>query len=84
MVILLLLFLCQLDLAPLAQRAKQLAADAKSLRSLYPDGAAQIKEKEEQVTAAWNELITRTQQRKEKLGQAEELQRYLNEFRDLR
>lgn len=71
------------DLAPLEQRVQQLSQDGGKLRSAHPESARPIGEKEKSVNSAWKELITRSQQRKEKLGQAEKLQRYLDDFRDL-
>ena len=74
----------QHDLAPLEQRVQQLSQDGGKLRSAHPESARPIGEKERSVNSAWKELITRSQQRKEKLGQAEKLQRYLDDFRDLK
>jgi spectrin beta len=71
------------DLAPLEQRITQLSKDAHILSSAHPESSAHIGEKEHEATSAWRELIARSHQRKQKLLQAEELQRYLNEFRDL-
>ena len=74
----------QHDLEPLQQRVKQLSQLAKRLSSTYPDSAKLLKLKEEEAVGVWRELTNKSQKRKEKLGQAEELQRFLNDFRDLR
>lgn len=74
----------QHDLEPLQQRVKQLSQLAKKLSSTYPDCAKQIMLKEEESVSVWRALTERSQKRREKLAQAIELQRYLNDFRDLR
>lgn len=74
----------QHDLEPLQQRVKQLSQLAKKLSSTYPDSAKQIMLKEEESVSVWRALTERSQKRREKLAQAIELQRYLNDFRDLR
>ena len=74
----------QHDLAPLEKRTKQLSQDAQQLSAVHPESAPHISEKEQQAMSAWKDLMSRSHRRKQKLGQAEELQRYLNEFRDLR
>ena len=74
----------QHDLAPLEQRVKQLSQQAKRLSSTYPEAAKLLRKREEEAVVAWRELTDRSQKRKEKLGQAEELQRFLNDFRDQR
>ena len=74
----------QHDLEPLQQRVKQLSQLAKKLSSTYPDSAKQIMLKEEESVSVWRALTERSRKRREKLAQAIELQRYLNDFRDLR
>ena len=74
----------QHDLEPLQQRVKQLSQLAKKLSSTYPDSAKQIMLKEEESVSVWRALTEQSQKRREKLAQAIELQRYLNDFRDLR
>lgn len=74
----------QHDLAPLEQRVKQLSQLAKRLSSTYPEAAKPLRKREEEAVRVWSELMDRSQKRKEKLGQAEELQRFLNDFRDQR
>lgn len=76
--------LLQHDLAPLQQRVKQLSQEGQHLSTSYPESATHIVKRESQAVTAWLELNAKSQRRKQKLGQAEELQHYLNDFRDLR
>ena len=65
-------------------RVQLVAQDAKGLATIHTESDSQIKAENDSVMQAWQELITKSQERKLKLLQAEELQRYLDDFRDLR
>lgn len=61
-----------------------LSQEAKRLSTTYPDRAAHVRQKEAQTVTIWRALIERSSGRKNKLVEAEQLQRFLNDFRDLR
>lgn len=61
-----------------------LSQEAKRLANTYPDRASHVRNKEQQTLAMWKALIERSKGRKNKLVEAEQLQRFLNDFRDLR
>ena len=74
----------QHDLAPLEQRVKQLSREGQRLSTSYFESSTHIAARESKAVTAWRELNAKSQRRKQKLEQAEELQYYLNDFRDLR
>ena len=78
------LLLPQRDLAALEKKVETLSQEASRLAGSYPDSASHVMWKEREVGRAWQRLLARSQARKNKLVQAEQLQRYLNDFRDLR
>lgn len=57
--------------------------EAHHLAGLFPDAHEHISVKHEETVEAWNELLEKSAQRKDKLQQAEELQAYFDEYRDL-
>ena len=57
--------------------------EASRLASLFPDATEHIAVKHEQVDEAWGDLLEKSAQRKSKLVQAEQLQAYFDEYRDL-
>ena len=59
------------------QEARRLTAD-------YTSRTSHVNDKVEEVLVVWKTLVARSQARKKKLVQAEQLQHYLNTFRDLR
>ena len=63
---------------------KQLSQEAQRLSTSYFESSTHIAARESQAVTAWRELNAKSQRRKQKLEQAEELQYYLNDFRDLR
>lgn len=65
-------------------RVQLVVQDAKELVAKKTDLDSQIKGGEQAVLQAWEELIKKSRERKMKLLQAEELQRYLDDYRDLR
>lgn len=50
----------------------------------YPDAQLKIRVKGDEVSAVWKALLRKSKARKDKLVESEELQNFLNEFRDLR
>ena len=74
----------QRDLAALKNKITILSQECERLCSTYPESSPRVRGKEREVARAWEGLLTRSQVRKDKLVEAEQLQRYLNTFRDLR
>ena len=74
----------QRDLAALEKKVKILSQECQRLSKTYPESAALMREKDREVVTAWQTLLTKSQARNSKLVEAEQLQRYLNDFRDLR
>ncbi|OCT57924.1 hypothetical protein XELAEV_18002795mg [Xenopus laevis] len=71
------------DLAALGDKVNSLGETAERLIQSHPESADDIQEKCTELNQAWNSLGTRANQRKEKLGDSHDLQRFLSDFRDL-
>ena len=61
-----------------------LSQEASRLSGLYPESADLVITIEKDIGDVWNRLMSRTESRKRKLSEAEQLQLFLNEYRDLR
>jgi spectrin beta len=57
--------------------------EAGRLASLFPDAREHIEVKHEDTQEAWEDLLEKSAQRRNKLQQAEQLQAYFDEYRDL-
>ena len=57
--------------------------EASRLAELFPDAREHIAVKHEEAEESWNELLEKAAQRRDKLAQAEQLQAYFDEYRDL-
>lgn len=57
--------------------------EAKRLAEIFPDAKEHIEVKRDETIEMWTELLEKTAARKEKLKQAEQLQAYFDEYRDL-
>lgn len=57
--------------------------EAERLIGLFPDAQEHIAAKHEEMVHAWNTLVEKATHRKEKLAQAEQLQMYFNDYREL-
>jgi len=71
------------DLAALEKKVNVLSQESQRLSKTYPDSAALMREREREVATAWKALLTKSHARNSKLVEAEQLQRYFNDFRDL-
>ncbi|XP_014341660.1 spectrin alpha chain, non-erythrocytic 1 isoform X7 [Latimeria chalumnae] len=71
------------DLAALGDKVNSLGETAQRLIQSHPESAEDIQEKCTELNQAWNSLVERANQRKEKLGDSHDLQRFLSDFRDL-
>jgi spectrin beta len=59
------------------------AEEAGQLASLFPDAQEHIAVKHEDMLDAWRDLLEKSAHRRDKLQQAEQLQAYFDEYRDL-
>ena len=57
--------------------------EAGRLATHFPDARERIAAKHNDMLKAWGELLEKSTQRREKLQQAEQLQAYFDEYRDL-
>ncbi|XP_076359799.1 spectrin beta chain, non-erythrocytic 5 kst [Tachypleus tridentatus] len=73
----------QRDLAAVKEQVQSLVKEAQRLASIYPDAREHISAKHEEVADAWNQLLEKSAQRKDRLQQAEKLQAYYDEYRML-
>ncbi|KAG8512815.1 Spectrin alpha chain, non-erythrocytic 1, partial [Galemys pyrenaicus] len=71
------------DLAALGDKVNSLGETAQRLIQSHPESAEDLKEKCTELNQAWSSLGKRADQRKAKLGDSHDLQRFLSDFRDL-
>lgn len=64
-------------------QVESVMAEASRLAELFPDAREHIAVKHEEADEAWSELLEKAAQRRSKLAQAEQLQAYFDEYRDL-
>lgn len=73
----------QRDLAAISVQVEDITKEAERLMSSFPDAQEHIATKHEEMVKAWNNLVEQATQRKEKLQQADQLQIYFNDYREL-
>lgn len=71
------------ELAAVKEQVESVTEEALRLADTYPDAKEHIEVKREEAVEAWSELLDKTVARKDKLKQAEQLQAYFDEYRDL-
>ncbi|KAH0615580.1 hypothetical protein JD844_005026 [Phrynosoma platyrhinos] len=71
------------DLAALGDKVNSLGETAERLIQSHPEASEDLQEKCTELNQAWNSLGKRANERKEKLGDSHDLQRFLSDFRDL-
>uniref|UniRef100_A0A452V8Z5 Spectrin alpha chain, non-erythrocytic 1 n=1 Tax=Ursus maritimus TaxID=29073 RepID=A0A452V8Z5_URSMA len=71
------------DLAALGDKVNSLGETAERLIQSHPESAEDLQEKCTELDQAWGSLGKRADQRKAKLGDSHDLQRFLSDFRDL-
>lgn len=71
------------ELAPVREQVESVIGEAKKLAEVFPDARDHIEVKKEETIEAWSDLMDKTIARKDKLRQAEQLQAYFDEYRDL-
>ncbi|KAK2560477.1 Spectrin beta chain [Acropora cervicornis] len=73
----------QLDLKALGEKVESIALEAEDLASRFPEGQEHLVEQRDEVVSSWRRLQGKASSKKSNLTQSEELQKYLNDFRDL-
>lgn len=73
----------QRDLAAINEQVEIITREAERLIVQFPDAQEHIAAKHEEMVQAWNSLVNKSTHRKEKLLQAEQLQMYFNDYREL-
>lgn len=71
------------ELAAIREQVESVLDEANKLADLYPDAKDHIEVKREDVIEGWSNIMEKTSQRKDKLKQAEQLQTYFDEYREL-
>ncbi|KAK0173670.1 hypothetical protein PV328_006832 [Microctonus aethiopoides] len=71
------------DLAAVKEQVESVMAEASRLAELFPDAREHIAVKHEEVDESWSELLEKAAQRRGKLAQAEQLEAYFDDYRDL-
>ncbi|KHN88357.1 Spectrin alpha chain [Toxocara canis] len=71
------------DLAALGDKIKTLDEKANRLRQTHPEAAEQIYDLQREINEQWNRLTAKANNRKEKLLDSYDYQRFLSDFRDL-
>ncbi|GIY06493.1 hypothetical protein CDAR_514752 [Caerostris darwini] len=71
------------DLAAVKEQVVALVEEARRLAAQFPDAKDHIDVKHEDVADAWNQLLEKSAERKDKLQQAEQLQAYFDDYREL-
>ena len=74
----------QRDLKALGKSVEVISQESSRLSGLYPESADLVITIEKDIADVWNRLMSRTEARKRKLSEAEQLQLFLNEYTDLR
>lgn len=71
------------ELEAVRKQVDAVVQEAQCLGEMYPDAKEHIEVKRDETSEMWSELLQKTVARKEKLVQAEQLQAYFDEYRDL-
>ncbi|KAK3093468.1 hypothetical protein FSP39_016126 [Pinctada imbricata] len=71
------------DLAAISEQVEAITKEAERLIGLFPDAQEHIAAKHEEMVQAWNNLVEKATLRKKKLQQADQLQLYFNDYREL-
>lgn len=71
------------DLEAISEQVENMTKHAKQLVEQIPDAKDHVVNKHEIMVQAWNNLVEKSSVKKEKLLQAEKLQTYFNDYREL-
>ena len=74
----------QQDLAAISGQVESTTKEAEKLLEQFPDAAEHITGKHEEMVQAWNVLLEKANSRKLNLTEAENLQMYFDDYRELR
>ncbi|KAK6641322.1 hypothetical protein RUM44_013031 [Polyplax serrata] len=73
----------QTELAAVKKQVESVRNEANKLANMFPDTREHIEVKQEEVCDSWTSLLNKANQRREQLVQAEQLQSYFDQHRDL-
>ncbi|XP_065916481.1 spectrin alpha chain, non-erythrocytic 1-like [Dysidea avara] len=71
------------DLAALEDKVRQLGEKARTLQAQYTDSSDQIAAKQAEIVGSWEGLKHKASQRRQKLDESHNFQRFLVDYRDL-
>lgn len=71
------------ELAALEEKVTTLTAEADRLKEIHTNQAPEIEDKKTEISENWEKLKTKASERKDKLDESYQLQRFLADFRDL-
>ena len=71
------------DLAAISEQVETNTKEAQKLLERFPDAQDHITTKHEEMVQAWDMLLQKAAMRKEKLQEAENLQMYFDDYREL-
>lgn len=71
------------ELAAVKKQVESVKNEANRLADMFPDTREHIEVKQEEVGDSWTSLVTKAKRRREQLMQAEQLQSYFDQHRDL-
>ncbi|KNC25934.1 hypothetical protein FF38_03695, partial [Lucilia cuprina] len=71
------------ELEAIREQVNSVMNEANNLAEIYPDAKEHIEVKRDETIEAWADITEKSNVRKEKLQQAEQLQSYFDEYRDL-
>jgi spectrin beta len=74
---------CEADIEYIFCQIESVTEEAGQLASLFPDAREHVAMKHEDTLDVWRDLLEKSAQRRDKLQQAEQLQAYFDEYRDL-
>lgn len=71
------------ELSAVKEQVSAVVEEARRLAEIYPDAKEHIEVKRDETSEMWLDLLEKSAIRTEKLNQAEQLQAYFDEYRDL-
>lgn len=76
--------LYQRDLVVVEEKVSKISSEAGELADRFPDAFQLISDHNDVIVEAWNQLLDKSLQKKERLMEAEKMQLLLTNYRDLR
>ena len=71
------------DLIALSEKVKWIQLEAEELSSKYPEHAESVEEQKVEVEEAWSRLQQKATSKRSNLTQEEQLQKFLDDYRDV-